>query len=97
MVTVPEENMGDIIGDLNAKRAKILGMESQGRKATVTALVPLAEMYRYANTLKSITRGRGTFQMEFSHYEEVPREIAERIVPELRKERGVQAGDEDSR
>jgi elongation factor G len=97
VVSVPEENMGDIIGDLNAKRAKILGMESEGRKATVTALVPLAEMYRYANTLKSITRGRGTFQMEYSHYEEVPRENSERLVPELRKERGVQTGDEDSR
>lgn len=96
-VTVPEETMGDIIGDLNAKRARIQGISTIGRKATISALVPLAEMYRYANTLKSITRGRGTFEMEFSHYEEVPREISDRIVPELRKERGLHTTDEDNR
>lgn len=88
-VTVPEENMGDIIGDLNARRAKILGMDSRGKTSTVKAQVPLAEMYKYANVLKSITRGRGLYSMEFSHYEEVPRELAIRLIPEIRKERGI--------
>ncbi len=88
-VVVPEEYMGDIMGDLNARRARILGTESQGKNVVIRAHVPLAEMYRYSNTLKSITRGRGTFSMRFSHYDEVPAHIAERIIPELRKERGV--------
>jgi len=94
-VTVPEENMGDIIGDLNARRAKILGMDSKGKTSTVKAQVPLAEMYKYANVLKSITRGRGHYSMEFSHYEEVPRELARRLIPEIRKERGVETPAEE--
>jgi elongation factor G len=90
-VTAPDEDMGAVIGDLNGRRARILGMEARGKMTTVKALVPLAEMYRYSNVLKSMTGGRGYFSMEFNKYEEVPREIAAKLVPELRKERGVGA------
>ncbi len=86
-ITVPEEYMGDIIGDLNARRGKILGMEPMGKKQKIKALVPLAEMYKYSNTLRSITKGKGIFSMKFSHYEEVPREIAARIIEESKKEK----------
>lgn len=87
-VIVPEEYMGDIIGDLNARRGKILGMEAMGKKQRIKALVPLAEMYKYANTLRSITKGKGVFSMKFSHYEEVPKEIAARVIEEAKKEKG---------
>jgi len=87
-VRVPEKFMGDIMGDLNSKRGRILGMDSEGEEQVVRALVPLAEMYRYAIDLKSITQGRGNFKMKFSHYEEVPPNIAEKIIQEaaLREE-----------
>ncbi len=87
-VIVPEEYMGEIIGDLNARRGKILGMEGFGKKQKIKAYVPLAEMYRYADSLKSITKGKGVFSMKFSHYEEVPPEIAARVINEAKRERG---------
>jgi elongation factor G len=86
-VTVPEEFMGDVIGDLSGKRGKILGMEPRGRNQVVKAMVPLAEMATYASELRSITRGRGAYTMEFSHYEEVPSDIAKRIIEEAEKAR----------
>ncbi|MBC7338041.1 MAG: elongation factor G, partial [Clostridia bacterium] len=76
-VRVPEEFMGDIIGDLNSKRGRILGMQADGKQQVIRAQVPLAEMYRYVIDLKSITQGRGSFRMEFAQYEEVPAHIAE--------------------
>ncbi len=79
-IKVPEEYMGDVIGDLNAKRGRVLGMDSDGRLRVVTAEVPLAEMQRYAIDLRSITGGRGTFEMEFDHYQEVPHNEAERLI-----------------
>lgn len=79
-VTVPEEFMGDIIGDLSAKRAQILGTESRGNSRIILALVPLAEMTGYATTVRSLTQGRGSFYMEPSHYEEMPKTIAEKII-----------------
>lgn len=79
-VTVPEEFMGDIIGDLNGKRGRILGMEPQGKTQVIRAQVPQAEMMRYAIDLKSITQGRGSYTMEFASYEEVPGNIAEKII-----------------
>ncbi|MEO0263544.1 MAG: elongation factor G [candidate division WOR-3 bacterium] len=87
-VIVPEEYMGEIIGDLNARRGKILGMEGFGKKQKIKAYVPLAEIYRYADSLKSITKGKGVFSMKFSHYEEVPSEIAARVINESKKEKG---------
>ncbi|MGB9706712.1 MAG: elongation factor G [Microgenomates group bacterium] len=79
-VTTPEEFMGDVIGDLSSKRAQILGSEEKGNLRVITALVPLAEVPGYATTLRSMTQGRGTFYMEPSHYEEVPANIAQKIV-----------------
>jgi len=81
-VTVPEENMGDIIGDLNGRRGRVLGVEAQGRTQVITAQVPMAEVLMYAPDLISKTGGRGTFEMEFSHYEEVPPHLAEKIIAE---------------
>ncbi|WP_227766300.1 elongation factor G [Zhaonella formicivorans] len=79
-VTVPEQFMGDIIGDFNSKRGRILGMEPKGKNQIIRAMVPLAEMYKYAIDLKSITQGRGSFTMTFAQYEEVPQNIAEKII-----------------
>ncbi|HIP98023.1 MAG TPA: elongation factor G [Aquifex aeolicus] len=86
-VEVPEEYMGAVIGDLNSRRGKILGTEKKGQIVTIKAHVPLAEMFGYATSLRSLTQGRGTFQMTFSHYEEVPKQIQEKIVGERMKEK----------
>ncbi|MBP8614492.1 MAG: elongation factor G [Firmicutes bacterium] len=86
-VTVPEQFMGDIMGDLNKKRGKILGMESRGHIQVIKALAPLAEMQRYAIDLRSMTQGRGFFTMEFDHYEEAPSSIAQSIIEEALKEK----------
>ncbi len=79
-IKVPDQYMGDIISDLNSKRGRVLGMEPQDKWQVVKAHVPLAEMYRYAIDLKSITQGRGSFSMEFSHYEDVPQQVAKTII-----------------
>ncbi|GEA15347.1 MAG: elongation factor [Moorella sp. (in: firmicutes)] len=86
-ITVPEQFMGDIMGDLNSRRGRILGMEPKGKNQVIRAQVPLAEMYRYAINLKSITQGRGHFKMDFAQYEEVPANIAEKIIQEARREK----------
>jgi elongation factor G len=87
-VRVPEEQMGDIIGDLNAKRGRIQGMEPQGDGTTVVvAQVPQAELLRYASDLRSMTGGRGTFEMAFSHYEEVPPQVAEKVVAAAKQQK----------
>lgn len=87
VITVPEEFTGDVMGHLNTKRARVLGMEQQEGKSTITALVPLAEMQRYATELRSMTQGRGLFWMEFDHYEEVPPHLAQPIIEAARRER----------
>lgn len=79
-VTVPEEYMGDVMGMLNSRRGRIEGMDSRGGAQIIRAKVPLSEMFGYSTTLRSGTQGRGVFSMELSHYEEVPRNIAEEIV-----------------
>ncbi len=87
-VVVPEDYTGDVIGDLNSKRGRILGMESTGGgKQRIRALVPQAEMTRYAIELRSMTQGRGMFTMKFDHYEEVPTHLAEKVIAEARKEK----------
>lgn len=83
-VTLPEEFMGDVIGDLSSKRAIIQGTEHHGNSVIVTALVPLAEMSGYVTTLRSMTQGRGSAYMEPSHYEEVPSNIADKIVAKIK-------------
>jgi len=85
-VYVPEEFMGDVIGDLNSRRGKIMGMEAMGKIQIVKALVPEAEMYKYSTSLRSMTQGRGYFAMKFHHYEEVPKEITQKIIEESKKE-----------
>jgi elongation factor G len=79
-VEVPEAFVGDVIGDINARRGQMEGMNTEGGITKVNAKVPLAEMFGYATDIRSKTQGRGTFTMEFSHYEEVPRSIAEAII-----------------
>ena len=79
-VVVPEEYMGDVIGDLNSRRGHIQGMESRGGSQIIRSQVPLAEMFGYATELRSRTQGRGSFSMHFSHYAEVPAQVAEEIV-----------------
>jgi len=81
-VTTPEEFMGDVIGDLNRRRGRVQGMEARGNAQIIRALVPLAEMFGYATDLRSMTQGRATYIMRFSHYEEVPPNIAEQIIGE---------------
>lgn len=86
-VTIPEEFMGDVIGDLSAKRAQILGSEQHGNSTIINALVPLAEMSGYVTTLRSMTQGRGSVYMEPSHYEEVPTNISDKIVARVKGEK----------
>jgi len=85
-IVVPEDYMGDVIGDLNSKRGRILGMDTDGKYRIVTAEVPLAEMQRYAIDLRSMTGGRGSFEMEFDHYEEVPRQEAQKVIAAAQEE-----------
>jgi len=84
-VTVPEDSMGDILGDLNTRRARVQGMENVRGNGVVTALVPLAEVQRYATDLRSMTQGRGYFAMRFSHYDIVPSNLVEQIAAESQK------------
>ncbi|GAB6075648.1 elongation factor G [Desulfurobacterium crinifex] len=84
-VTTPEEFMGDVIGDLNKRRGRVQGMEARGNAQVIKALVPLAEMFGYATDLRSMTQGRATYIMKFSHYEEVPPNVAEQIIGERTK------------
>lgn len=83
-ICVPEEYMGQISGDLNARRGRIQGMDIKGKNQIIRAKVPLAEMFRYATDLRSMTQGRGVYSMRFSHYEEVPARIAERIIAQAK-------------
>ncbi|MGE5544832.1 MAG: elongation factor G [Bacillota bacterium] len=86
-VEIPDQFMGDIIGDLNSKRGRVLGMEPQGKNQVIRAQVPLKEMLRYSIDLKSITQGRGRFKMEFDHYEEAPPKVAEEIIEKSKREK----------
>ncbi len=86
-VLVPEAYMGDVIGDLNSKRGRILGMEPKGSMQLIKAQVPLAELSKYAIDLRSLTQGRGSFEMSFDHYEEVPARTAEAIIAQAQKEK----------
>ncbi len=85
-ISVPEQFMGDIIGDLNSKRGQVMGVEQSGKRQVIQASVPLAEMLRYSIDLKSITSARGSFTMEFSRYEIVPDELAQKVVAMAKEE-----------
>lgn len=86
-ITVPDQYMGDVIGDLNTKRARVLGMEQGHGSASISAQAPLAEVQRYSTDLRSITQGRGTFTMQKDHYEEVPNHIAQGIIEKVKKDK----------
>ena len=86
-VKVPEDYMGDVMGDISSRRGKISGMDSEGHFQVIKAKVPLAELNRYSNALRSMTQGRGMFQQKFSHYEEVPGDQAVKIIEQAKKEK----------
>ncbi len=79
-VTVPEDYMGDIIGNMNSRRGKIEGMEARGAMQIVRVFIPLSEMFGYATDLRSRTQGRATYSMEMHHFEEVPKNVTEKII-----------------
>ena len=81
-ITVPDENMGDVIGDLNSRRGKVVGVEPKANSQIIRAVVPMSEVLAYSNDLKSMTSDRGLFTMEFSHYEEVPSHLAQKVIAE---------------
>jgi len=85
-VTVPEDYLGDVMGDFNGRRGRILGIDSKGRQQIVKAQCPLAEMFRYAIILRSMTSGRGNFTMEYDHYEEVPADISKKVIAAHKQE-----------
>jgi elongation factor G len=84
-IVSPGEFMGQITGDINSRRGKIMGMEVKGKNETVKAQVPLAEMFKYTSDLRSVTGGRGSYSMSFAHYEVVPSRIAQGIIEESKK------------
>ncbi len=86
-VRVPDEYMGDVMGDISGRRGKIMGMDSEGRFQVIKAKVPLAELYRYSTTLRSITAGKGIHKRAFSHYEEVPSDQVDKIIEKAKKEK----------
>ncbi|NLL37288.1 MAG: elongation factor G [Fretibacterium sp.] len=85
-VTVPDQYMGDVMGDFNSRRGRVMGMEAHGKLQVVKAQAPLAEMFRYAIILRSMTSGQGSFQMSYSHYEEVPSDIAQKVIAAHKQE-----------
>jgi elongation factor G len=87
VVKVPEEYMGDVMGDISSKRGKISGMDTEATFQVIKAKVPLAELHKYSTTLRSMTQGKGIFTQNFSHYEEVPHEMAQKIIDQAKKEK----------
>jgi len=82
-VVTPEQYLGDVIGDLNSRRGQVQGQDSRGNALAVDAVVPLANMFGYVNQLRSFTQGRAQYTMQFSHYEEVPRNVADEVKAKL--------------
>jgi elongation factor G len=94
-IVVPESNMGDVLGDLNTRRARVQGMEQETGKSIVTAEVPMSEILRYATDLRSITGGRGVYSMQFERYDVVPNHIAQNIIAAAAKAKAGEAEDEE--
>jgi len=82
-VVTPEDYMGDVIGDLNSRRGQVSGMDSRGNARVINAMVPLANMFGYVNTLRSMSQGRAQFTMEFDHYEQVPSNVSDEIKAKM--------------
>jgi elongation factor G len=90
-VTVPEDVVGDVVGDLNSRRGRPLGMEAKGTATEIKAEVPMAEVLDYARDLRQITGGRGEYTMEFARHEEIPSHLAQKVISEARSEEEVRA------
>jgi len=86
-ILVPEDFTGDVMGDLSSRRGKIAGMDPEGRYTRIRATVPQAELYNYSVDLRSMTSGQGVYSRTFSHYEEVPRDITEKVIAEIKRSR----------
>jgi elongation factor G len=82
-VVTPEDYMGDVIGDLNSRRGQVSGMDSRGNARVINAMVPLANMFGYVNTLRSMSQGRAQYTMHFDHYEQVPQAVADEVRAKL--------------
>jgi elongation factor G len=93
-VAVPDECMGDVIGDLNSRRGKVLGMDTKGHTQVIKSRVPMSEVLKYAPDLRSITSGRGEFHMEFSHYEELPAHLAEKVIKDAKARKAAEQNGE---
>jgi elongation factor G len=94
-ITAPQECAGDIMGDLNSRRGRVQGMDAKGNQQVIRALVPQAEMLTYQSTLNSITAARGSYHMEFSHYDEVPTHMAQKVIAEAQAAGRIKAEEED--
>jgi elongation factor G len=94
-IAAPQEYAGDIMGDLNSRRGRVQGMETSGKQQMIKAQVPMAEMLNYQSTLNSITAARGSFHMQFSHYDPVPGQLAQKIVEQSRAEGRIRGGEEE--
>jgi len=86
-ITVPEDYMGQISGDLSSRRGRIIGMEARAGMETVKAQVPLSEMFKYASELRSMTQGKGSYSMKFGHYEQIPGKLAQSIIEKYEQEK----------
>ena len=85
-IIIPDEYMGDVMGDISTRRGRIQGMEQKGKKQILNAEMPLMELMGYYPALKSLTQGRGKFTQEFAHYEQVPSDIAKKVIADANKE-----------
>jgi elongation factor G len=86
-ITVPDDFTGDVMGDVSSRRGKIQGMEPTGKYQVIKAQIPLAELFKYATALRSMTQGRGIYTMDFSHYEETPHDVQEKLAAEAKAEK----------
>jgi len=82
-VVTPDDHMGDVIGDLSSRRGQVRGTETRGNASVITAMVPLANMFGYVNTLRSMTQGRAQYSMTFDHYEQVPQAVSDEVIAKM--------------
>jgi elongation factor G len=88
-IHIPEDCLGKVMGDLSHRRGKILGMDTDGQFQVIKAQVPAKELYRYSSTIRSLTAGRGIHSEEFSHYEEMPRELEQKVTADSKSRRAA--------